>query len=744
MVSKRPAILHIFQVPGQTLDNEETPMKKALALLCALPLSAAFGQWKQDKFIITATMDPMYDPSDAVWRQRMADFSAANFNTLGGVQATAEVTLTTDRTKKALSFAPSYNLRALVGDSRLWYGNNAVSDADINAVMAVYGPNSTSGTVPSLTQAQRNAIFGYISGHEPGVNSAAFQNVLSTTGRMLAKDPSKLTVACLTNVWSNQSAADYRAYVKSYVNIAPVLSYDYYIGQNEMPYLDARYYETYQIAAEEVRNKINASGLPRYFWSYPLSAEHWANNCSEHFYKKSDAQLRHTAFVPLLYGAKGLAWFTYWSHSPSYPPDCVKRENGGAGEAYADALIRRDGSKNDLYYKVKEINGRILDMGPMLMSGAWGAAYHGGYIDPNTGESGLPMPGSSVFVKSMAGTNPDNMMAGRLTTSRFGGELLLMLNKNYVNPVRTQFTLGTTRRNLEIYREGLKDWVRPAFTASTSSDFTFDLSLDAGDMAMALVSDAQYRMVDLNKDGMPDQVRFFSDHIDVVMGALNGNGTLYQNLKPATGYVVGKAEEYVFGEFNSTKGTELVHVVPGKDYIDILAWNNSTHTFSKIQFRPWAGYNVQSAKDYLVGDFNKDGYADLAQFYGPAASLWMNQRNNTFIVNDYYRPSSSYPTVNAADFQVGDFDGDGYSDLIHFVPGLDYAYIWSGVASGYFSVSTFQPWAGYTWRSASEFMVVAQKGGARQDLIHNTPLVSYSLRWISTGRNAFNVIVFAP
>lgn len=76
-----------------------------------------------------------------------------------------------------------------------------------------------------------------------------------------------------------------------------------------------------------------------------------------------------------------------------------------------------------------------------------------------------------------------------------------------------------------------------------------------------------------------------------------------------------------------------------------------------VSFMPAAMYNAPGARALAVGDFNGDGWPDLAVTNGDSVSIWLNQQNGTFALGHTY----SIPGADA--IAVGDFNRDGALDL---------------------------------------------------------------------------------
>lgn len=79
---------------------------------------------------------------------------------------------------------------------------------------------------------------------------------------------------------------------------------------------------------------------------------------------------------------------------------------------------------------------------------------------------------------------------------------------------------------------------------------------------------------------------------------------------------------------------------------------------SAVSFLPAAFYNASLADALAVGDFNGDGWPDLAVVQPDSVSIWLNQQNGAFA------PAQSYSIPGATGVAVGDFNRDGALDLL--------------------------------------------------------------------------------
>ncbi len=128
----------------------------------------------------------------------------------------------------------------------------------------------------------------------------------------------------------------------------PILSFDYYpVVQSRMFFTRIR--PSWYDNLRTVRKISNEHAVP--FWGFVLSTPHA-------IYPQPTIQhLRLQVYTNLLFGAKGIQYFTYWT-----PPKEPKYD-------YYNGPISRDGMRTETYTLVQRMNKELQQVAPLFMQG---------------------------------------------------------------------------------------------------------------------------------------------------------------------------------------------------------------------------------------------------------------------------------------------------------------------------------------------------------------------------------------
>jgi predicted secreted protein len=323
-----------------------------------------------EQFLISYWHGPEPDPKS------FAEIAEANFNVAmcgGGV--------------KALELAKANGLKVMIIDSRITAKTPEQEgfEEGLDTVIADY--------------AKHPALWGYYVTDEP--NSSQFENLGAINQYLLKKDPKHIPFINLFPTYASQEQLGnptYEEHVSSFAKtVKPVLlSYDHYalIGDR----LRQDYFENMEI----IRREGLKQDVPFNF--ILLSVPHFG------YRDPSEGDLRWQVNTALAYGARGIMYFTY-----SSLPDTESYKGWG------DAIIARDGSRTAKYAWVKQINGEVRKMSPILMELTSTEVYHT-----------QPLPRGTVAIPKddvVAGIEGGGFVVGHFR-SRKGDNYTMFVNRD--------------------------------------------------------------------------------------------------------------------------------------------------------------------------------------------------------------------------------------------------------------------------------------------------------------------------
>ena len=251
--------------------------------------------------------------------------------------------------------------------------------------------------------------------------------------------------------------------------------------------------------------------------------------------------------------------------------------------------------------------------------------------------------------------------------------------------------------------------------------FTFILIPSALNVSNYSMSSNNYNFLpgDFNKDGRTDLIHLYNSTA-VRVWFSNGDGTFsVQNRFPALDSYEVDANNYTYlvGDFCKSDRSDLVHL---KSSRSISMWqSNLNGTFNMISSAP--PYDISQNNYYfLVGDFSGDGLDDLVNIVDiNHVRVWISKGDGTFTFTSAYPAGSGY-TVSGTDtkFIVGDFNGDGKADLVHFYS-LTAVKTWISQGDGTFTIYDFSPWTEYNVGFNNfNFITGDFNGDGISDLLH--------------------------
>jgi hypothetical protein len=348
--------------------------------------------WETLTFPIFSWLGPSsHIVSDTIFR----DLSDAGFNlnwsadffkpgTGTGIPATLEENI------RMLNIAEKVGLRLLIFDKRLLFQKPLEDNyfSKLDSVISDYK--------------NYKAFMGYILYDEPGASK--FNSLAQIKDYIISHDSSHLVYI---NVFPNYANAEtqlespsYRDYLSDYlIKVRPqLLSFDNYpIYEGELRPL---YFDNLEI----IRGAAIANDIP--FWAFALTTSH------DLYETPNEGTLRFQLYCDLVYGAKGLQYFTY-GFVPNF-----------SHYAPTDSL----GNKTPLWYLIKDINHEILKLTPVLNLLRSADVYHSFPLPQGT----QPIP-EDFYVQI---TDSVPMVVGHFINNK-GTHYIMPVNRNFRQKIVT-------------------------------------------------------------------------------------------------------------------------------------------------------------------------------------------------------------------------------------------------------------------------------------------------------------------
>lgn len=363
------------------------------AVLCA---AAAPGRGEEPTFPLMAWG---HTPGDPAVLQKMRDCGI----TVAGFVA-----------PKDLDACRDAGLKAIVSDPR-------VTDYDWKNV----DPAVARKNVEALTKEVKDhpAVYGYLLRDEP--TAAFFPGLGAVAAAVKEFHPGAWPYINLFPNYADADqlgAPDYETHIEKFVEVCKptALSYDHYA-----PFEGGGLRESYFANLESIRKGALRHDLP--FWNIILTVAHF------NYREPDDADVRFQIYTSLAYGARGIAFFTYFTP-----------EWGN----YRLGPIDQFGHETPTWGKLRTVNLQVAKLGPTLLKLRSDRVYHYGEV-PQGGEA----PPADSLVEEIGGP----MLVGEFTHED-GSRYLMIVNKSFKDssPCRPKLRAEAKLEQVSPYTGGLQ------------------------------------------------------------------------------------------------------------------------------------------------------------------------------------------------------------------------------------------------------------------------------------------------
>lgn len=282
-------------------------------------------------------------------------------------------------------------LKAIVSDARI--NNHDWTQLDEKVARAK--------AIPAIRAVRENpSVYGYYLRDEP---SAAMFPGLAVMAKLVREEaPGAWAYINLFPNYANAGqlgAPNYEQYLEAFVTTCQPsqLSYDHYALMDDGSLRDG-----YWANLEQMRAVATRHGLP--FWNIVLAVGHFS------YREPSAADLRFEAFSSLAYGARGLAYFTYFAPQVGN---------------YRGAAIDQFGHPTPTWGNMQNVNLQIQKLAPVLLELRSDDTYHFGTVP-----SGCHGPGPDSLVTGIGG----DFAVGDFSRAD-GTRYVMLVNKNLVKSI---------------------------------------------------------------------------------------------------------------------------------------------------------------------------------------------------------------------------------------------------------------------------------------------------------------------
>lgn len=280
----------------------------------------------------------------------------------------------------------------------------------------------------------RDVLYGYSLLDEPGLSR--LKECIPAIRSLREIDKEKMVYVNL-----GDTGSDFRETVRLLAQNSSVVSFDKYhfVTTSKKPSnkITDRYYLYAQIVAEETRS----ANIP--WWGVPLSVEHARKNVysgkiiwGHMLYDRENrnpklelGRIRFSAHAALIYGAKGLVWYSYdMSNHPIVNPGKIEEFiDPNIPYSFYEACLDYYGNPTIIYDYVKQVNKKVLSMAQILMDLRWICTVHSLYFN---NDAEIPSDKLPVVVSSVT---EDIEVAVGIFEGKDKNKYLIVMNKNLKN-----------------------------------------------------------------------------------------------------------------------------------------------------------------------------------------------------------------------------------------------------------------------------------------------------------------------
>jgi hypothetical protein len=314
--------------------------------------------------------------------------------------------------------------------------------------------------------------------------------------------------------------------------------------------------------------------------------------------------------------------------------------------------------------------------------------------------------------------------------------LFVFIDNQGANPITGKFAAtptGTGFASLAPAPAGVARIQVPATPSGNIYSILYNSPLPAGnDMVLAKTSTQVWSAAplpagwstqvagDFNGDGKTDIAAYYSTNGKWLVCISTGTSFLapvtWSTFATATGWT-----SQIVGDFNHDGKADIANYSAGTGRWWVSISNGSSFTTTMwAQFATFTGWTSQ-----IVGDFNHDGKADIANYSAGTGRWWVSISNGSSFTTTMWAQFATFGGWSSQ--SVGDFNHDGNADIANYSAGT--GRWWISISNGSTSFTTTL-WATLATPTSWATQVVGDfNGDGRSDIANYRP--SDATWWIS-------------
>lgn len=417
--------------------NPGSKLALLVVILLQITMPSAKAQtshqgWQPQEFPVSFWCGP---PEAFITLERFREIKAAGFT---HVMPPCGAT-TVEINRHILGLCAVVGLKAFIADARM--------------PLRITGEPNAKERLAAIVQDYQGygALAGYFIADEPG--AGAFAGLGEVVAYLRQSDPAHQAYINLLPNYANAEqlgTPTYEQHVRQFAQaVQPfVLSYDHY---HFTQHGDGPLFFKNLDAMRKVAGELH---IP--FWQIVLCVQHGP------YRNLTEGELNYEAMQTLVYGGKGLLWFTYWQpNDPSF--------------TWQHAMINGDGSHDPHYAMVQRVNSALQALGTELLQADSLLVFQTGTLPPG----GTPRPANAPV-----GIIGNSNLSSGLFDDHKNHTLALISNADYSHETTTTIEIATHNKIWQ-FDAFTRKWSRLRKAKPQSNGITtLPLHLTAGGAAL--------------------------------------------------------------------------------------------------------------------------------------------------------------------------------------------------------------------------------------------------------------------